>query len=139
MGEISGGGVDCDGDERGRTNPESLQGSAVRKGKWCQRKGYRVPRGRRDQESARAEEGKPARRLSQELRVSDLSQVTFLSDFRIYAVLGFSIFEPSLVKVRTVIAILSHTSFHQQLLLCKYFRELRRPTLPQKRKKEKKH
>ena len=131
--------MDCDEDERGRSNPESLQGSAVRKGKWCQQKGYRVPKGRRDQESARVEEGKPARRLSQELRVSDLSQVTLLSDFRIYVVLGFSIFEPSVVKVITVIAILSYTSFQQRLLVRKYFRELRRPTLPQKKEKKKKH
>lgn len=86
-----------------------------------------------DQESARVEEGKPARRLSQELRVSDLSQVTFLSDFRIYAVLGFSIFEPSVVKVITVI--LSYTSFQQRLLVYKYFRELRKPT-PKKGKKK---
>lgn len=126
--------MDCDGDERGRSNPESLQGSAVRKGKWCRQKGYRVPRGGGDQESARVEEGKPARRLSQELRVSDLSQVTFLSDFRIYAVLGFSIFEPSVVKVITVI--LSYTSFQQRLLVYKYFRELRKPTPKKGEKKE---
>lgn len=44
--------MDCDGDVCGRSNPKSLQGSAVRKGKWCLRKGYRVPRGGRDQESA---------------------------------------------------------------------------------------
>lgn len=58
-------GVDCDGDGCRRSNPESLQGSAVRKGKWCQQKGYRDPRGGRDQESAEVGEGKPTRRLSQ--------------------------------------------------------------------------
>lgn len=123
-----------------RSNHEILQCSTIRKANTRQQKGYRAPRSR--QKECRGSWKRGSQQggcLSQPLRVRALSQVTFLPDFRMYAVLGFSISEPSMVKVITArpqhsLATLSYTSFFQQLLLCKVSQRIKKTNRSQKGK-----